>query len=247
MHHKLWSRSRRYGYVVLVGVAFLSGCSAGGAGSDPAGPFQHGEGVPAASTAVVRWAQALGPGGYAPGAEATSFNDPSEAFGPASGVATDVVSLGRGGEITLDLVNPITDGTGADFAVFENGFTGNGTLFAELAFVSVSSDGLIWTRFRTATLSTSPVTAFGQIDPTQYSGFAGLHAAGVGTAFDLAELSETAEVTSGDVDLSSVRYVRISDIVGDGTTLADDGNPIYDPYPTEGSAGFDLDGLAVLQ
>jgi hypothetical protein len=36
------------------------------------------------------------------------------------------------------------------------------------------------------------------------------------------------------------------DIVGDGTALDSFGSPIFDPYPTVGSAGFDLDGVAVM-
>ena len=50
---------------------------------------------------------------------------------------------------------------------------------------------------------------------------------------------------SGIVDLSAVTHVRLIDIVGDGTYMDSLGNPVYDPYPTSGSAGFDLDAVGV--
>lgn len=228
---------------------FITACS-GSTGTAPPPPYNHGEGIPASSGAITRWAGGLGPGGYEPGTDppiTAGFDDPAEAFGAATTASTDVVCLGRGGRITLDLETPIADGAGADLAVYENGIAGDGTVFAELAFVEVSSDGSLWTRFRTTTQNTEPVGAYAQIDPSLYRGFAGVHPAGTGTAFDLAELADTTEVVGGSVTLDSIRYVRITDVVGDGSTLADDGNPIYDPYPTEGTAGFDLDGVAVLR
>ena len=210
--------------------------------------YVHGEEVPAGSAAIARWTTALGPGGYDPGPEATSYSDYEEAFGPATSSSTDVVSLGRGGSITLDLGGTMADGPGAEIAVFENGLSGaDGLVFAELGFVSVSSDGSTFTRFPTATRREQTVDAFESVDPTLYSGFAGLHPAGSGTAFDLAELADQPEVVDGSVSLSAIRYVRITDVIGDGSTTADDGNPIYDPYPTTGSAGFDLDGVAILR
>ena len=39
--------------------------------------------------------------------------------------------------------------------------------------------------------------------------------------------------------------VRIVDVVGDGFSLDSSGGVIYDPYPTSGSAGFDLDAVGV--
>lgn len=237
------SRIAAVGTIALAALLF-AGCAAG----DSDVPiYAHGEGVPAGSAAVVRWTEALGPGGYEPGEEATSYTDPTAAFGPATSSTTDVVCLGRGGRITLDLGTAIDDGEGAELAIYENGFGDAGSVFAELAFVSVSSDGAEWARFPTATENAESVGAYGQIDPTLYSGFAGIHPAGTGTAFDLAELASTAEVAAGSVTLASIRYLRIEDIVGDGSVLADDGNSIYDPYPTEGSAGFDLDGVAILR
>ena len=50
-----------------------------------------------------------------------------------------VVSLGDGGIAILTFSNPIVNGTGFDFAVFENSFN---DFFLELAFVEASSDGV---------------------------------------------------------------------------------------------------------
>src|SRR4051812_5611715 len=64
-----------------------------------------------------------------------SFGDSSMAIGaPDHGI----VSLGDSGVATLTFMKPINNGTGPDFAVFENGFlnTANDSqAFLELAFV----------------------------------------------------------------------------------------------------------------
>jgi hypothetical protein len=39
----------------------------------------------------------------------------------------------------------------------------------------------------------------------------------------------------------------VVDIVGDGAALDSFGHPIYDPTPTIGTGGFDLDAIAVLR
>jgi len=52
--------------------------------------------------------------------------------------------------------------------------------------------------------------------------------------------------TSGLLDTDNVGWVRIVDIVGDGSYFDTSGDIIYDPYPTTGSAGFDLDAIGVL-
>ncbi len=233
--------------VVAATLALLVACSEAGSGGSFT-PAEHGDGVPLDSPSIVSWATALGPGGYNPGLEATSFMDESLAFGPVSGISTDVVVLGRGGSITVEFGLTFADGRGADIAVWENGFidTRTNLLFAELAFVEVSSDGVNFVRFSTSTTQSGPV-GDGGLDPSLYTGFAGLHPAGTGTAFDLSQLASDPQVTSGAVDLAAIRYVRIVDIVGDGGTFDDEGNAIYDPYPTAGTAGFDLDGVAILR
>jgi hypothetical protein len=171
------------------------------------------------------------------------WQDASRALGTAQGAPDEVVSLGRGGEITLRFSPAIANGDGADFAVFENGLNDH---FLELAFVEVSSDGEHFVRFPSRYLGTVPVGAYAGQDTTLIGGLAGKYRIGHGTPFDLEDLVCLPEVTNGLVDTAAVEYVRIVDIIGDGTSLDSGGRPIYDPYPTVGSAGFDLDGVAAL-
>ena len=171
------------------------------------------------------------------------WQDASQAVGPASGKSADIVALGNGGALTLTFDPPIADGAGPDFAVFENGFADD---FLELAWVEVSSDGEHFARFGGVSLSESPVDAFGRLDTARIGGFAGRYRAGQGTPFDLADLDGDAGVLAGLVDRSAIAYVRVVDVIGDGSILDSLGNPVYDPFPVSGSAGFDLDGVAVL-
>jgi hypothetical protein len=259
----------RSGVAVAAALVLLAGCEAAAPGGDPvtgtpgtsdggATSVAHGGGVGLSSPLIERWAVALGPGGYEPGDGAETLNDPDAAIGRAAGSNAGVVVLGSAGRITLDMDTPFGDGEGADLAVWENGIAGaNGTLFAELASVSVSSDGVSFVSFPVLDREGTPVNGydgtFGYVDPTRYSGFAGLHPVGTGTAFDLTELRDDPAVLSGAVDLNAIRYVRITDVVGDGGETDAAGNPIYDPYPTynpeitTNTAGFDLDGVAVLR
>lgn len=202
-------------------------------------------GVALDASAIGGWASEVV--SYEPGPEATSYTDPSEAIGPASGVATEVLVLGRGGSVTLAFSASLADEGGAEIAIFENGLGTVEELFAELAYVEISSNGRDFARFPVRTARTEPVSAYGRVNPAEYSGFAGLHPGGVGTAFDFGELAGNPLVTGGEVDLGSIRYVRIVDLVGDGSEIDNEGHPIYDPYPTTGSAGFDLDGVAFLR
>jgi hypothetical protein len=226
-------------------VVLFSGCTDAGAGGRASSPVAHVGGVALDASAIAGWASEVV--SYEPGPEATSYTDPSEAIGPASGVSTEVLVLGRGGSVTLAFEAPIADAEGAELAVFENGLGTVEELFAELAYVGISSNGRDFARFAVRSSRTEPVSAYGRINPAEYSGFAGLHPGGVGTAFDFGELAENPRVTGGEVDLESIRYVRIVDLVGDGSETDDEGNPVYDPYPTSGSAGFDLDGVAFLR
>jgi len=90
------------------------------------------------------------------------------------------------------------------------------------------------------------VPTFGGHDPRDIDGLAGKYPVGFGTPFDLRALASQPEVTSGDVQLDRITQVRIVDIVGDGSVLDSHDHPIYDPYPTVGTAGFDLEAVAVL-
>jgi hypothetical protein len=181
--------------------------------------------------AFVAWA--TGWEKYSPGQEVdAAFRTPQLAVGQAVGNSFDIVSLGRGGQITMTFDQPIQNGDGWDFAIFENSFSDT---FLELAYVEVS-DGTGFVRFDNDSLTPGPVTGFGAVDPTNVDGLAGKYKQGYGTPFDL-----------NDVGLATATHVRIIDIVGDGkgTYLDTSGDIIYDPYPTVGSAGFDLDAIGV--
>jgi len=172
-----------------------------------------------------------------------TWKTPEKALGPAKGTTSDVVSLGRGGSITLTFNRSIKNGPSYDFAVFENGFNDK---YLELAYVEVSSDGEHFLRFDCAYLGTEAVGAFAFHDTSLIGGLAGKYRAGYGTPFDLEELINENAAVDGEVDINDIRFVRIVDVVGDGNAVDSFGNPIYDPYPTVESAGFDLDAIGVI-
>lgn len=208
-----------------------------------AGPYAPAAGqvgstaISMSSPSFVGWA--TGYQDYLPGTDVDpSFQTPWKALGPATGGSTDVVVLGDSGSITLTFGSFIVNGLGADFAVFENSFSDT---FLELAWVEVSSNGTDFFRFPNFSLTQSPVSSFGAVDPTDLDGLAGKYRAGYGTPFDLDILK-----TVPGLDVNAVRYVRIVDIVGDGTALDSLGRAIYDPHPTRVSAGFDLDAVGVI-
>jgi len=160
-----------------------------------------------------------------------------------------VLSLGDGGSITLLFAKPITNGPGADFAVFENAF--NDT-FLELAFVEVSSDGTHFFRFANSSLTqtTTQITQISSttngIDTTYIDGFAGKYRVGWGTPFDLAGLAGTV-----GLDIDRIVAVRLIDVVGSINPLYGTkdtaGNFINDPWRTAfNTGGFDLDAIGVL-
>ena len=168
---------------------------------------------------------------------------PNRAIGPASGRAADVISLGDGGHIDLTFDGVIFDGPDDDFAVFENSFS---PTFLELATVGVSSDGDAFAFFPTIYLGEEAISEYGDHQPQIFQGFAGRYAAGYGTPFDLSDLRFHELVVAGAVDLERISHVRIVDVIGDGQTKDSLGNPVYDPFPTRGSGGFDLGGVGVI-
>ncbi len=168
-----------------------------------------------------------------------AFQTPAKSLGPAEGTIGDVVSLGRGGRLTLTFDQPIWDGIGPDFAVFENAFSDS---FLELGFVEVSSDGVNFFRFVNDSRTSPAASASGVVDPTEINNLAGKYRLGFGTPFDLEELAGI----SPFLNVSRVTHVRLIDIVGDGSQTDSSGDPIYDPYPTVGSAGLDVDAVAVI-
>jgi hypothetical protein len=172
---------------------------------------------------------------------------PEYALGPATGQVSDVFSLGDGGSITLFFATGIGDGPGDDFAVYENGFYSVEGLFAEFAFVEVSSNGVDFARFDSISYRVDPVDSFDPVDPNDYENFGGDQPIDWGTGFDLAELVGHPLVTAGLLDLNDVAYVRLIDVIGNGTTLDADAQQIWDPYPTPFEVGgFDAEAVGVL-
>lgn len=199
------------------------------------------------SSIIVSWATGVsvqrGPMDIAqPGNGFASFGVDSDAVGVANG---NVVSFGDGGQAIITFGAPITNGTGFDFAIFENGFADN---YIELGFVEVSSDGINFFRFPSVSEApTSPQYWNGSFSDCRFfNNLAGKYRANYGTPFDLEELS-------GEVGLNvnAITHVKIIDVVGfvDPTygTQDSQGNYINDPYPTAfPSCGFDLDAVAVI-
>jgi hypothetical protein len=193
---------------------------------------------------VIAWAEGVASYAPGPGVSDPKWMMPSQAFGPAGTDTTAIVVLGNGGTMTLTFASPITDGPSWDFAVFENSFASD--IFLELGFVEVSSDGDHFARFDSA--FRGPATACASCSGTaaQIGGLAGAYMVGYGTPFDLAALRNAPAVRDGSVDLAAIKYVRIVDIIGDGTTLDSFGRGIIDPISSGPTAGFDIDGIAVL-
>ncbi len=227
----------------------------------------------------------------APGLEG-QWSDPSMALGPATGSNIDIVSLGHlnqeqigqgaaPGEITLSFAEPIRQGRGYDFVVFENAFVATtdtqagslaGQMFAELAYVEVSSNGIDFVRFPSVSLTEELVGRYGTIEISNVYNLAGKHpnASGIctGTPFDLKEVADDPDVVSGLVDLNDIKYVRIVDVPGSGDFHDDavmhidsgtwpvwdfyaDNHPIYDAWDAspapDPSGGFDLEAIGVLR
>lgn len=157
-----------------------------------------------------------------------------------------VVSIGDGGYAILTFPQPITNGAGYDFAVFENSFSDH---FLELAFVEVSSDGINFFRFPSTSLTsyTSQIGPFDHVgEASLINNLAGKYRVFYGTPFDLDELKNI----SG-LDITNITHVKVIDVVGcilsAYASLDQYGNPINDPYPTDfGNGGFDLDAVGVI-
>ena len=195
-----------------------------------------------------------------------------------NGTTRHVFSLGNGGSITLTFDIPIHDLPGPDFAVFENGFADysnfegtsregltNYFTFAELAFVEVATVTSAWARFPVTYLGNEHLhnlpdidnDRFASQDVTDIEGLAGKHTIEYGTPFDLRDLATHPSVTNGSVSLGDIRFIRLIDVIGDGSTTDTNGNPIYDPfyhfqlgYPnaadTYSTDGFDLRAIGII-
>mgnify|MGYP004512331185 CR=1 FL=1 len=175
-----------------------------------------------------------------------------------TGIANgSVVSLGDGGTATVTFSKAIANGSGFDFAIFENGFASgsSGKAYLELAFVEVSSDGVNFFRFpshneypsnyiQNSTDAGGP--GFATMDARYLNNFAGKYIGSYGTPFDLSDLPDNALL-----DKSKITHVKIIDVVGtnaDGYKTFDSfGNVAVDPFPTPfASSGFDLDAVGVI-
>lgn len=166
------------------------------------------------------------------------------------------------GQITLMFDGPVQNGPGPDFAVFENGFisdytlpTGSlaGSLFAELAYVEVSTDGETFVRFPCVSLS-QPLDAngltdpnvggtgpYGCIDPTNVYNIAGKHANAYGTAswgtpFNLKDIENDPDVINGTVDTNNINYIKVVDIPGNGF-FKDTATTLIDPNTIDQNTG----------
>ena len=200
-----------------------------------------------------------------------AWRTPQKAMGPVTGDDSDAVSLGDldqdqiglwkadpknhpgPGEITFTFAAPIANGTGADFAVFENGSEDGSEqlLFSELAYVEVSTDGETFVRFPSRFYAAqSPVGPLGNLDATYVHNLLGKHANTQndcwGTPFDLEDLKAHEKVISGDVNLDRINFIRVIDIPGDGSFKDSLGASIYDPWLTSGAAGVDIEAVGVI-
>ena len=200
---------------------------------------------------------------YAPGAGGGIFV-PTNALGGPTGQgfgngSLDVASLGAGGSLTLGFDVLISDGPGSDFTVFENALVAGGEVFAEVAFVEVSSDAVHFARMPSS--YAGPVGGFGGFT-APFGTYAGLTGglpvlANVttnpispfdpvvsgGEAFDLAALAGDPAVVAGLVDLGAIRYVRIVDSLH-GVDVDSNGAVVWDNAGPTGSA--DVDAVAVI-
>ncbi len=168
------------------------------------------------------------------------WSDPNKTLGPATGNVNDIFSLGdlsreqinqgtSPGWITLTFDEPILNGQGYDFVVFENGLLSEfttpagsaaGEILAELAYVEVSSNGEDFARFPSVSLTDKPGDLFSTIEMSSVYNLAGKHPNAynicTGTPFDLQEIASHPKVISSLVDINDIRYIRIVDIPGTG-------------------------------
>ncbi len=178
----------------------------------------------------------------------TTTGDSTSACGIADG---EIVSLGDSGSAVVQFTQPLYNGAGADFAVFENGFQNPANpeeSFMELAFVEVSSDGEHFFRFPATSNTPTAIQIRGAgdySDARKVNNLAGKYVAQYGTPFDLEELKGT----SG-LDVNNITHIRVIDVIGSLTyNSASDINSqkINDPYPTPfPTGGFDLDAIGAI-
>jgi hypothetical protein len=201
--------------------------------------------IPSNSPLFKEWANAIDPSRtyFAPRGSSVISSTGVNSLGDLD--AAQIAAGDSPGFLTVTFPSGIRNGSGADFAVFENGFPfGNPDgLFAELAYVEASSNGVDFARFPSVSTNAAPLTVSGPFagyDMSNVHNLAGKHAAGFGTPFDLDDLAANPFVANGFVNLANIRYVKLVDIPGNGAFLDSLGNGIRDNWPTVGSGGFDF-------
>jgi YVTN family beta-propeller protein len=150
--------------------------------------------------------------------------DPDKAINELNATSSpkELLSLGHGGEITLEFTdNVIIDAEGPDFIVFENVFVSPWTQqpWIEAGMVSVSQDGKEFVTFPYDTTTLQGLAGVSPVTSTQYPTDPDKSGA---DAFDI-----------GQLELDWVRYVRITDM-GD----------IWQEGPFNGD--FDLDAVVAV-
>ncbi len=177
-----------------------------------------------------------------PGTNRASFGNDAAATGLAD---NNTVSLGDHGIAILTFTNPIVNGQGFDFAVFENSFE---DYFLELAYVEVSSDGIHFVRFPSVSLTqtNTQIPGFGTLDPEKIHNLAGKYKVFYGTPFDLSDIQD-----SSGIDIQHITHVKIVDVIGSidlsYANYDSQGHIINDPFPTPfWTGGFDLDAVGVI-
>lgn len=184
----------------------------------------------------------------------TTLGKPTNGFDQdAKGKPDNIIlSLGDAGEAIYYFSNPVMNGPGFDFALFENGFrdpADSNMAYLELATVEVSNNGEVYHAFKAESLNDTNVQVSGvgqYMDCRKVNNLAGKYVAEYGTPFDLEELTPIL-----GLDVNNIHYIKIKDVIG---SLNDDfcrrdGNnqKINDPYPTNfPTCGFDLDGIGIL-
>jgi hypothetical protein len=159
----------------------------------------------------------------------------------------------------------VYDGQGTNLVAVARG---DNFVWSKPAFVDVSSDATNWARFPVtywntdvlfqASVPDTPDHWLSQ-DVTMIDGLAGKYVLQYGTPFSLSTLTNAPQVISGLVNLDNIRYIRLTDVIGDGSTMDQYGNVIRSPYydgtqvptlvpaPDSSTDGFCLRGVAILE
>ena len=160
--------------------------------------------IPSASPLFVEWADAIDAGRtyFAPRGSSVITTSGTNSLGDLD--AAEIADGDSPGFLTVTFPTGIRNQAGADFAAFENGFafgSPNG-LFAEFAYVEVSTNGTDFARFPSIYTNTAPVITsgpFAGFDVSNVYNLAGKHQSGFGSPFDLDDLLSDPLVASGAV------------------------------------------------